>query len=281
MKKYITPVFFALIGFVFWIELGDFFNTKYIYRFNNQETYKPNKNKAKKGNKGNVYFLGDSYASTEYVAEPFPNLFKNHFERKGFCFHDFSKAGSNMAYHKMILDSIGKDTPELIIYFYNISDIVDIDIIKPSILNRAGSINLNIINLLEKSKSILFFKKSIQFVSLKATNEFLPGTSAYSFPYLNKEHQHLLHSYFQSIKAKNVVILINTPFNAADKVKNWDHYTVFKKMDFESNYQLIQASDIISNPDYSVSWRNEHPNQEAIKKITNYILEKLNTSASF
>jgi len=74
-------------------------------------------------NQDNVYFLGDSYASTNYAEFGYPLIFRDYFKSRGFNFIDLSRAGTVLLEHKEILDSISQFNPKLIVYFYNISDI--------------------------------------------------------------------------------------------------------------------------------------------------------------
>ncbi|MDB9827950.1 hypothetical protein OAC33_00210 [Flavobacteriaceae bacterium] len=239
-----------------------------------------------------VYFVGDSYASTNYVDNPYPRIFRDYFKSKGLNFFDYSKAGSELNTHKLILDSISKKKPELIIYFYNISDIVSLnsDILfldnreiemdktsDKSISNKKTILKDFLVNAY-KSHTLTLMKSSIQYISLKSTSRFYKGSPANRFYKENKMNSNQLEKIFDGIKAENVIILINTPFNSHPLPKKWEHYEVFKEMSYNKDYKLLQAVDIIEDPNFSVSWRNGHPNQKGIQIIADQIIEIVDTN---
>jgi hypothetical protein len=231
-----------------------------------------------------VYFIGDSYASTNYAEEGYPLIFQNYFQSRGWNFIDLSRAGSELSNHKPILDSIGKLNPKLIVYFYNISDIVSLND-ELLILNERNVIlgqddnkkekSFNIIKYAyNKSASLLLFKKCAHHISLILTDRFLPGTPAYFFPKETLKQKRKLKGIFDSIHAQNLLIVVNTPFNTGKKPFEWEQYKVFKDISKKSEYTLIQTVDIVSDSKYSISWRNGHPNQEAIKIIADSLIQK-------
>ena len=124
-----------------------------------------------------------------------------------------------------------------------------------------------------KSNTLTLLKNALHYISLKSTGEFYKGSPANRFPKENKIYSNHLEKIFDEIKAENVIILINTPFNSHPLAKKWEHYEVFKKMSSNKSYKLLQAVDIIQDPYYSVSWRNGHPNQKGIQIIADQIIK--------
>ena len=240
-------------------------------------------------NDADVYFIGDSYASTTYVDNPYPMIFRDHFKARGMNFYDYTEDGSELNTHKRLLDSIGAKEPELVIYFYNISDIVslnsdlllvnnreiDIDSENDSSIKNDNFEMNDIIAPIYNSHTVELAKKITQFLTFKMTGKYLKGTPSYRFPIENKLHADALEELFDSIKAKQVIILINSPFNANPESKNWDHYAMFKNLAAKKEYKVLMAADIIDDPKYSVSWRNAHPNQEAIEIIASQVIKNL------
>lgn len=289
MKKITTQLIIILVGFFISFEFLSELNSSKSRLNINDKGFSYKSELAI----GDVYFIGDSYASTNYVDSPYPKIFRDYFESKDLNFFDFSKAGTELNFHKNILDSISLRKPELIIYFYNISDIVslnsdvllldkrEIEIDNKNIKPKANFNFKDISVVLYESHTVTLVKKTLQYISLKFTGKFLRGTPAYRFPIENELHAKDIEELFDAINAKNVIILINTPFNAHPEVKNWEHYAVFQELSYKKNYILIQAVDIIQDPKYSVSWRNSHPNQEAIQIIANHIIENIDSTISF
>ena len=70
------------------------------------------------------------------------------------------------------------------------------------------------------------------------------------------------------------MIFVNTPFNTGERPKEWEQYEVFNSINAISDYKIIQAVDILNDPDYALSWRNGHPNQEAIKIIADTLIKE-------
>ena len=117
MKNIIFSALLIFISFIFGFELISNLNSK-------RDLINPNDkgfSYFNKNYKESVYFVGDSYASTNYVEESFPIIFKNYFKSIKNNFFDLSKAGTDLSYHKTLLDSISKNNPKpkLIIYFFN------------------------------------------------------------------------------------------------------------------------------------------------------------------
>jgi hypothetical protein len=110
-------------------------------------------------------------------------------------------------------------------------------------------------------------------ISLFFTDRPLKGTSAASFPKLNLKYKDELRDIFNSIESEHVIILINTRFNFGTRMKKWEHYEVFKNMELNDNITLLQSIDIVPDDDHALSWRNGHPNQEAIDIIADRIME--------
>lgn len=242
-----------------------------------------------KENNDDVYFVGDSYASTGYVEQSFPILFRDYFKSRSMNFIDLSRPGSELADHKKILDSISNYNPKLIIYFYNISDVVSLND-EILLLNDRRNISLNdnndepkkkSSNIIKKvynnSKSVLLFKQALQYLSILLTDRFFPGTPAYAFPRETLKNKKELEEIFNSIKAQNLFILINTPFNTGEIPKKWEQYKVFNEFSLTSDYTLMQSVDILNDSKYGVSWRNGHPNQEAIKIIADTLKLRFNS----
>ncbi|WP_274475273.1 hypothetical protein [Mangrovimonas aestuarii] len=240
-------------------------------------------------NTKDVYFVGDSYASTNYVKESYPVIFKNYFKSIGWNFTDLSRAGTELNYHKPILDSLSDIKPELIIYYYNISDVVSLNDSILLLNDKNVSLQNKVVDKKERgnslkrimnrayndSETILLLKKIAQYSSLILTDRHLAGTPANKFPMENKRQEKKLKDFFSSITAENVIILINTPFYAGEKVKMWEQYNMFNNMETSDNCFLVQAVDIIDDSKYAVSWRNGHPNQEAIKVIADSLINKI------
>jgi hypothetical protein len=245
--------------------------------------------------KETVYLIGDSYAKTSYVNEGYPKIFKKHFNSVGLNFVDLSENGSELDTHKKLLDSLNILKPKLIIYYYNLGDIIGLKKLSQTSINREietskavskGSNNsLNSYNkqkdvsiykylsdLALKSKSIGLIKDAIQYTYVLLTDKPSPKSSTYKYSLQNKENSQNIKDLFNSIQSEQVIILITTPFNYGIKPKKWEQYSVFKNMILNDNILLIQSVDIVNDPKLAVSWRNGHPNQEAIKILSNSIL---------
>lgn len=233
-----------------------------------------------------IYFIGDSYAKTNYVDEGYPIIFREHFKSNGLNFVDLSKNGSELDKHRKLLDSISRFNPKLIIYYYNIGDVISLEQSAPNeiskspiLTNKSKSLvtsknkNNYLSNLALESSSIGLIKDGIQYLYLTFTDEYSPSSYTYKFPFWNKKHKKEIQKLFNSIKAENIIILITTPFNSGDKPKNWEQYKLFKEMELNSNVFLIQSVDIVDDPKLAVSWRNGHPNQKAIKLISDSIIQ--------
>ena len=272
MKNIIFSSLIIFISFIFGFELISNINYK-------RDIINPNDkgfSYFNKKNKGSVYFIGDSFASTNYVDEPYPFIFKNYFKSNKNNFLDLSRAGTNLSYHKTLLDSISKIKPKLIIYFYNVSDIVSLNE-EILILNDDKEIKNNsntkkITKAIYNSHTLTFFKNCLHYLSLKFTNEYFKGTPAYKFPYENKLRIKELELFFNSIIAENVVILINTPFEVGKKNKSMVHYNAFKNIKLNNNINLIQSADLNDSEKDAVSWRNVHPNQKTIINISDSLI---------
>ncbi len=230
----------------------------------------------------NVYLIGDSFAKTDYVNEGYPILFNKYFESKGLNFIDLSINGSELNVHRRLLDSLSNFNPKLIIYYYNLGDVISLEKPVPTLItpiNKSNQIttsesketNETLITLLKQTKSVALIKDAIQFLYLTFTDQPYPSSFYYKFPLLNKKHEKEIQKLFNSIKAKHVIIVITTPFNCGDKPKEWQQYTLFKEMELNKNITLIQSVDIINDPELGVSWRNGHPNQKAIKIVSDSI----------
>lgn len=229
-------------------------------------------------NKYSAYLVGDSFASTNYLKEGFPIIFEKYFKEKKWNFFDLSIQGSSLADHLEILDSISNINPKLIIYFYNFNDIVSLN--KNMLLidydNEKFSKNNYPKRIMQKiyysSNSVKFLKKSLQYISLKTTNKYFPSTPSYLFPKEHVKKKFELKNIFDSIRAENKLILINTPYNAGDKPIKWQQYKVFNDINKKTDYQIIQSVDYINDASFGVSWRNAHPTQEAVNIVANVLL---------
>ena len=122
------------------------------------------------------------------------------------------------------------------------------------------------------SNSVKFLKKSLQYISLKTTNKYFPSTPSYLFPKEHVKKKFELKNIFDSIRAENKLILINTPYNAGDKPIKWQQYKVFNDINKKTDYQIIQSVDYINDASFGVSWRNAHPTQEAVNIVANVLL---------
>ncbi|WP_405609558.1 hypothetical protein [Polaribacter sp. Asnod1-A03] len=283
MKKIILNTLLILFSFILSFELIAHLSSKdNILRVTNN-TFSASTSSIDNDIKETVYFLGDSYASTGYAKESYPILFRNYFKYRGYNFVDLTKSSSELIDHKIILDSISKLNPKFIIYFYNISDIISRTqnlppITQKPINNTSEKSNktnkIDVKNIITNSASALFFKESIQYLALTFTGRFYPGTTAYNFPKDNLNDKEYLKDYFNSIKAENVFIFVNTPFTAGGNPKNWEQYQMFKEFNKQSDYHLIQSVDIINDSKYAESFRNSHPNQKAIKIIAEELIEE-------
>tara|TARA_B100001093_G_scaffold479610_1_gene508754 strand:+ start:6914 stop:7762 length:849 start_codon:yes stop_codon:yes gene_type:complete len=280
MKNYfknfiiLTISFFAGIEFLGFIQSNENrLNTNYQgnYYFENQ-------------NEHSAYLVGDSFASTNYLNEGFPIIFEQYFKDKKWNFYDLSIQGSSISDHKKILDSLSNINPKLIIYFYNFNDIVSLN--KKLLLVDYDNEKLSNVNYLKKntlqrifysSKSIKLLKKSLQYLSLKITDRYLPSTPSYLFPIEHVKRKDELKKIFDSIKAENKLILINTPYNAGAKPLKWEQYQVFRNMNKKTDYKIVQSVDYINDASFGVSWRNAHPTQEAVNIIANILLENIDT----
>ncbi len=236
-------------------------------------------------NMENVYFIGDSYASTNYAKEGFPMLFSQYFAKRKWNFFDLSKAGTELSDHKILLDSVSESNPKLIIYYYNISDIVSIqggqlkDAANHSKKNKSQqkwtSQILDWFN--NKSATVIFIKKAAHHISLLLTDKFLPGTPASEFPRKTEKYKKELEKIFQDIKCQNLIILVNTPYSAGDRPKKWKHYKVFQEIAKNNAFTLIQGIDLIPDSKYAISWQNGHPNQEGIYIIKDTLTKIFDT----
>lgn len=287
MKNIILYIFLVLISFTISYELISELNSDKSLLNVDDKGYSYQSHL----NNRDVYFIGDSYASTNYVDTPYPRIFRDYFKSKGLNFFDYSKAGTELNTHKIILDSISKKNPEIIIYFYNISDIVslnndillldsreiEMDKISDKSQSNKQTVLKDFLEEIYKSHTLTLLKETMHYISLKSTGEFFKGSPANRFPKENKLKSNELEKLFDGIKAKNVIILINTPFNSHPLAKKWQHYEVFKDMSANKDYKLFQAVDIIEDPNFSVSWRNGHPNQEAIQIIANQIIGSIDS----
>jgi hypothetical protein len=286
MIKKIIPVVIVLFSFFIFMELIPFISPERNVMNVNDAGYSYLDN----NNNNNVYFLGDSYAATNYVNEGYPIIFRDYFNKRGWNFIDLSVPGSTIVQHKPILDSISNLNPKLIIYFYHISNAVRLskelnafkedydpnqisNMISDSLKIKKSNKNSVLKGLYDNSATALFLKKTVQYFSLQFNDEFYPGTAAYKYPKETLKHKNELELYFESIQAENVHILVNAQFSAGDKVKQWEHYKVFKGFEDNKEFKIRQAVDIVSDSDYAVSWRNGHPNQEAIKIIADTLMK--------
>ncbi|MCG1034794.1 hypothetical protein [Polaribacter sargassicola] len=283
MKKFILNTFLILISFILSFELIANLSSKDNVLRVTTDTFSVSTSSINKNIKDDVYFLGDSYASTAYAKESYPILFRDYFKSRGYNFIDLTKSSTELVDHKIVLDSIGKLNPKFIIYFYNISDIISRTQNLPPITQKSVVKNdekatetnkIHVKNIIKNSASLLFFKESIQYLSLTFTGKFYPGTTAYNFPKDNLKDKEYLKNYFNSINAENVFIFVNTPFTAGGSPKNWEQYQMFKEFSKDANYHLIQSVDIINDAKYAESFRNSHPNQEAIKIIASTLIKE-------
>lgn len=287
MRKKLISIVIVLFSFVIFMELIPTFSPERNVMNVNDAGYSFQGSK----NKENVYFIGDSYAATNYVEDGYPTIFRNYFKDRGWNFIDLSVPGSTIIQHKAIIDSIGAYNPKLIIYFYHISNGSRLNkelkafkedynpnqirnIKDDSLRNKKPKKKSVFKEVYDNSATVLFLKKTLQYFSLQVNDEFYPGSPAYRFPKETLKFKDELELYFESIQAENVHILINTQFLAGEKVKQWDHYNVFKGFEGNKEFKITQAVDIVSDPDYSVSWRNGHPNQEAIKIIADSLIKE-------
>lgn len=238
-----------------------------------------------KANSETVFFVGDSYASTNYAEQGYPVLFREYFKSRDWNFVDLSKAGSELSYHKHLLDSINDLNPRLVIYFYNISDIVSLKngTLQPHLpTSKKEKSTKNLFKqtsdwVANQSATVIFFKKVLHHVSMLLTDEYLPGTPAYKFPRQTVKYREQLGDIFSGIHAENVLVFVNTPFSAGVRPKSWLHYKVFEDLKQGNGYVLIQAVDVVNNPDYAISWRNGHPNQDAIRIISDSLIQVFDT----
>jgi len=283
MKKIILNTLLILFSFIFSFELIAHLSSRdNVLRVTN-DTFSASTSSINKDIKETVYFLGDSYASTAYAKESYPVLFRDYFKSRGLNFVDLTKSSTELVDHKIVLDSLSKLNPKLIIYFYNISDIISRTQNLPPITQKTVSKvseksnktnKIDIKNSIVTSASVLFFKESIQYLSLTFTGKFYPGTTAYNFPKDNLEDKEYLENYFNSIKAENVFIFINTPFTAGGNPLKWEQYQMFSEFNKNYDYHLIQSVDIINDSKYSQSFRNSHPNQKAIKIMASKLIKE-------
>lgn len=231
-----------------------------------------------------VFLIGDSYAKTDYVEEGFPVLFQKHFDSIGLNFVDLSKSGSELNVHKKLLDSLSALNPKLIIYYYNMGDVISLEQSEPELTESnkekditqeksSPSFSQNLSNLAIKSKSMGLIKDAIQYSYLAFTDKPSPGSFSYNFPLWNKKHEKEIQELFNSIKSENVIIFITTPFNCGKKPKTWEQYDLFNNMELNNNVMLIQSVDVLNDPNFSVSWRNGHPNQEGVRMVTDSIIK--------
>lgn len=249
--------------------------------------------------KETVYFIGDSFAKTNYVKEGFPEIFKKYFNSIGLNFVDLSENGSELDTHKKTLDSLNIINPKLIIYYYNLGDIIGLKEPSRTLLNRPhlevekstsiSNENYNSIgnykkqndksiykylsDLALKSKSVGLIKDVIQYTYVFLTDKPSPKSSTYKYSILNKKYSQDIKDLFNSIKSDQVIILITTPFNYGIKPKKWEQYSVFKNMSLNDNILLLQSVDIVNDSKSAVSWRNGHPNQDAIRILSDSILQ--------
>lgn len=277
IKNYLKNFIILLISFFVGIEIIGFIKSgenilNTDYRGN---SYFENENQY------SAYLVGDSFASTSYLNEGFPIIFEKYFKEKKWNFYDLSLQGTSLSDHKKLLDSLSKINPKLVIYFYNLNDIVSLN--KNILLvdyNNEKSSKVNYSkHVLQKifysSKSIKLFKKSLQYLSLKITNRYFPSTPSYFFPREHLKKKYELKNIFDSIEAENKLILINTPYNAGDKPKKWEQYQVFNDINKNTDYNILQSVDYINDTSFGVSWRNAHPTQDAVNIISNVLLEHI------
>ena len=206
--------------------------------------------------------MGDSFASTNYLNEGFPIILEEYFKKKKWNFYDLSVPGSSLSDHVKIFDSLSKINPRLVIYFYNFNDIVSLN--KNLLLIDYNNEKFYKKNHLKKAlqkiyyslNSVKFFKKLLQYFSLKITDRYLKYTPSSLFPIEHVKRKEELKNIFDSITAKNKLILVNTPNNAGNKPKKWEQYKVLSDINLETDYQIIQSVDYINDSNLGVSWRN-------------------------
>ncbi|ANW95605.1 hypothetical protein AXE80_04635 [Wenyingzhuangia fucanilytica] len=221
-------------------------------------------------NTKSVYLVGDSFAGHGY-----PKIFKEYFNAKSMNFYDLSEAGTELDTHRIILDSLNQIKPELIIYFYNIADIVAID--EPILNHQKNKQTENkgsFLNYLRKKNHTIFLIKQLfHHVFLATTGKPTPGSNSYNIPKENVNHKEELQKIFNSIKSKELIIVVNSSFLYGNNPKNWVHYDMFNKMKLNNNILLLQTVDIVDGPQFSISWRNGHPNDKAIDLISKKIIK--------
>jgi len=235
-----------------------------------------------------VLFIGDSFAATSYIENSYARQFEAFFEDKNLHFLDLASPGTDLKDHLNYLDSVKlthTHRPELMIYYYNISDVVSFvngDIVtiadeeerklaqKVERLERKRQKKGRLGTILKKSNQVV--KDVLQQLSLKATGHLLPGSPISMAPKYNVKYQNELREIFNSFEAEHTIILVNTPFHYGENAKYWEHYELLNTMALNDNISLLHTVDIIPDEEYALSWRNGHPNQEAIDIIAARIL---------
>ncbi|MEL7222439.1 MAG: hypothetical protein AAGJ93_14045 [Bacteroidota bacterium] len=231
-----------------------------------------------------VVFLGDSYAATVYVKDNYAKQFDDFFSAQGYNFIDLSRPGLSLDETDRRLDSVytqySPAIPKLAIYYYTIVNVMSFErgswangITATRTPPKAEKERKKDFNWKEDSATVLMLKDILHTLSLTFIGKPFPGTLAGKHPALNVKHQENLRQVFNSIQAEQVIVVINTPFNYGPKLRKWEHYEMFKSMELNDNVTLVQTIDIVDDGDHALSWRNGHPNQEAIDKVATKVLE--------
>lgn len=280
MLKYLKFLVLVAISFVVGMEFLS------VLSFSNNLLEKENDDIAFQPAEGaeSVVFLGDSYAATVYTEDSYAKQFDNFFSEKGYNFIDLSRPGLSLDETDKLLDSVYSThspvIPKLVIYYYTVINVMSFErgpwvngITKVSTPSKVKKERKKDFNWKEDAASVLILKDILHTLSLTFIGEPFPGTPAAKHSTLNVKHQENLRQLFNSIQAEKVIVVVNTPFNYGPKIRKWEHYDMFKSMELNDNVTLVQTIDIVDDGDHALSWRNGHPNSEAIDIVADRVIE--------
>ncbi|MEE9372861.1 MAG: hypothetical protein V3V00_07380 [Saprospiraceae bacterium] len=241
-----------------------------------------------------AFLIGDSYAETAYLQKGFPKIFNAYFKNKGnFYFQNLSNSATELDTHMRHFKSLEDIHPEVIIYFYNINDIISLDDklfggekASENRINADGSKKVvqqqsffkNILSKIRsKSTSVVLLRDVSHAVFMWFTDRPTPGSTIYKLPQSHITYQDELEQIFNSFSniTDRLIIVVNTPMHYGVNTKSWKHYKLLKSFSMPYHVSVINAVDVIGDKKYAVSWRNGHYNQDGVNVLAKNILEYL------
>lgn len=233
----------------------------------------------------NIYFIGDSYAKTDYTEKSFPFFLKNYCDSINYGFCDLTRDGAEFpATDSLVLSVLNKNNKNnIILLFFNLGDLSNMRskiVIDTTIESQNKSIN----NKFTCKQLMLrdYIKDVGQQVSFNILGMPLKGSNLYynfnyDIDYCNNLLVRQLNLY--NSFGNKILLVVTYPLNyPVIAFKNSNFYKFFAKLNYQ-NIEVVQVVDIFESNNTqvkSLSWRNGHPNDFAIAYEFNVIKLKLN-----